>query len=367
MKFLAFYRILPKSPAPVIPIFTDGKNNFRQISGKDDLVLEYKHTPDLSEDRMFISKEQKINTPDIGEHCIYAYEYAENSIAIGDIESIKHRLLSIISKEENISEKCFTILDIANFTENENLIRLAADSCYKSLNKFSFNLSEKWLNGTQLSDSIKEHVRQQNRKSTTIARGKFLFQFTCRKAVWQTLARNASFRNMTIDDYLDVCIDIAIGDGSFYGEFSPNDISKIYDILLSPKSKILSRHMEAVAKIIIEIRSVLEREKLVYSHNILEHLIIEHAQEDGFTKIKTFRARITRNMEKDVNKISKRFRLSKSEARGVIISSILDKADPEFISKVHALVKSKSDKLHKNFESQAIKYYNKYINYIPDL
>lgn len=367
MKFLAFYRIIPEPPAPVIPIFTDGENTFRQICGSDDCVIDYKYTPDLSKDRLFISHELKINTPKNGDKAIYAYEYSKNSVAIGDVDTLRIRLKYLLKNDETLSGKYFSALDIANFTGDDELIKITAQNCFTSLGKISPSLSEKWLVGSQLSFTMKEYIAANSKKPSNKIEREYIFQAQCRKAVWKILERNAAYRGMSTQEYFDMCIETTMGSRQFHEVFSPNDVEKIRDILFSPRSKLLLGHIETTAKILLIARSHLGEDQPDSNRNLLDHLIIDQSQEDGLTKTRNYRVKTRNNVEKDVSRISKKFSVSKPEARGLMLGTILDKMDPEFISKVHAQIKSKSDRLNKNLEDNATKYFNRYIRYLPDL
>ena len=273
MKFRGFYRLSPHTPSPVIAMFSQREDVYVQGSEDGATLDKFIKIIDYEKKRIFVVDELKINPPKIGEKLIYAYEYAKGSVAIGTLESIKTRLVNILSQGVIFTSSEFAQLEVAQFTENADLLKHAAASCFQKLNKQSPLLSHKWLQGAALDEDIKAWVVKNFSDDHVLKTRSKGFRISCLRAIINCIDEIAVKKNFDRNKFLEYCImhtKQSLGDKIRY-EFFHEQYRKIDFTINNIHSGIYRDYIEARKNII---RQILNNESV---NNVPNFILVEEA------------------------------------------------------------------------------------------
>lgn len=234
MKFKGFYRISRVTPSPVIPLF-EGENLVLCQSSEDGDHLDgYISVEVFDEKRIFVTNEHNIHPPQVGESVIYAYEYKDDSVAVGSLQSVKSRISSFIQQNQQASIGTFAKLEAAYFTGDDSLVRKSAIDCFFQLQKISNSLSEKWLSGAPIDQSIKDHILQNYGETTSLKLRHTGFRIQILKFIIDEIDYLARKKDLDRNTFISLQIrntQEALGE-SIYDEFNLNFYEE-FDLFLN--------------------------------------------------------------------------------------------------------------------------------------
>jgi hypothetical protein len=350
----------------VLPLFTDGSIAYRQISDDNDKLYEYIAINEIQKERLLITNEINVPPPNIGENSLYAYEYSENSVAVGDINRLRARLSDLLLSDGVLQGGDFSKLEIANFLGDQAIEKTIALRCYAALKKQSPMLSQKWLEGAPISienkNIIGNSVKFEKTKKTKI------FRFACKEAITTTINQISSSKGMTKDDYISESLDFVLNKDlvSINSIYSKDKFLKIKESLYTDSSNIFISVFTAENIICRAAHDMMKSETGFSESAILDGLISEEVRKSCLFNNTNPTTLMDDDKNQFIEKIIKKNHTLNNLNRGIFIIITLTFRDLEFFSKVHNNIRLKSERIIKSKEATSRRYFRKFLPYLID-